>query len=312
MDDRFVLLFYRKPERNDVNMLGYVLAVLGIIAIFFIIVMLIDGNRFVIREYTLESDKIRDGIDIAVLADLHNKQYGTDNSKLLTALDEVKPHVVMVAGDMLTAKPGKGHELAASFMERVSEKYPVYYGLGNHEYRMKIYPEYYGDEYAEYIQRLEKNGIQVLDNESALIQVQREKRMTSIRVTGVSIDRLYYKRFRKIYMAPDYLDHIVGMADESAFQILLAHNPEYFEEYADWGADLVLSGHVHGGIMRLPALGGVVSPKLVLFPKYDGGLFKAKASAMVLSRGLGMHTIPVRIFNPAELVVVHLRPKKQI
>lgn len=288
----------------------YIFAAFGFIAVFFIIVMIIDGNRFVIREYTLESDKIGDGIDIAVLADLHNKQYGTGNRKLLAALEEINPHVVMVAGDMLTAKPGKGYELAASFMEHVAEKFPVYYGLGNHEYRMKIYPEHYGEEFAEYVQRLEKAGIQVLDNESARIQVQREKRMTDIRVTGASIERLYYKRFRKIYMAPDYLDSIVGTSDEKVFQILLAHNPEYFEEYADWGADLVFSGHVHGGIMRLPVLGGVISPKLVFFPKYDGGLFRRNASTMILSRGLGMHTIPIRIFNPAELVVVHLRPKK--
>ena len=195
-------------------------------------------------------------------------------------------------------------------MERVAEKYPIYYGLGNHEYRMKIYPENYGDEFWEYITRLKEAGIQVLDNESAWIKVQRENRMTDIRVTGVSIERLYYKRFRKIEMAPDYLDGIVGTADKKAFQILLAHNPEYFEEYVDWGADLVFSGHIHGGIMRLPFLGGVISPKLVLFPKYDGGLFQRGDSTMILSRGLGMHTIPIRIFNPAELVVVHIRPKE--
>lgn len=291
-------------------MLFYLLTAVGIIALFFIIVMIIDGNRFVIREYTLESEKIKDGIDLAVLADLHNKQYGKENEKLFAALDQVNPHVVMVAGDILTAKPGKGYERAASFMERVAEKFPVYYGLGNHEYRMKIYPEHYGNEFAEYVGRLEKAGIQVLDNESALIKVQREARMTNIRVTGVSIERFYYKRFRKIYMSTEYLDSMVGKAEEDVYQILLAHNPEYFETYADWGADLTLSGHVHGGIMRLPVLGGVLSPKLVFFPKYDGGLFKRKSSHMVLSRGLGMHTIPIRIFNPAELVVVHLKPKK--
>lgn len=291
-------------------MLFYLLTAVVIIALFFIIVMIIDGNRFVIREYTLESEKIKDGIDLAVLADLHNKQYGKENEKLFVALDQVNPHVVMVAGDILTAKPGKGYERAASFMERVAEKFPVYYGLGNHEYRMKIYPEHYGNEFTEYVGRLEKAGIQVLDNESALIKVQREARMTNIRVTGVSIERFYYKRFRKIYMSTEYLDSMVGKAQEDVYQILLAHNPEYFETYADWGADLTLSGHVHGGIMRLPVLGGVLSPKLVFFPKYDGGLFKKKNSNMVLSRGLGMHTIPIRIFNPAELVVVHLKPKK--
>lgn len=291
-------------------MLFWFLVAIAVIALFFIIVMIIDGNRFVVREYTVISDKVWDGIDVAVLSDLHNKQYGKNNCRLLAALDVIEPHVVMVAGDILTAKPGKGYETAASFMERVAKKHPVYYGLGNHEYRMKIYPETYGTEYSEYVQRLEEAGIQVLDNESALIRVQRDGRMSNIRVTGASIERLYYKRFRKIYMAPDYLDGLIGKADENAFQILLAHNPEYFEEYVQWGADMVLSGHVHGGVMRLPVLGGVISPKLVLFPQYDGGLFRRKDSVMVLSRGLGMHTIPIRIFNPAELVVVHIRPKK--
>ena len=83
----------------------------------------------------------------------------------------------------------------------------------------------------------------------------------------------------------------------------------YFPAYAEWGADLVLSGHVHGGIMRLPLLGGVISPTLRLFPRYDGGLFQEGGSTMILGRGLGSHTIPIRIFNPGELVVVELEPQ---
>ena len=291
-------------------MLFYMLMVAAAILLFFIIVMLIDGNRFVVREYTIESEKIKDGIDVAVMADLHNKEYGVENKKLLAALNKMNPHVVMVAGDMLTAKPGKGYERAASFMEKVAENFAVYYGLGNHEYRMKIYPQNYGTEFVEYTDRLKKAGIQVLDNESALIQVKREQRITNIRVSGLSIERFYYKRFFKIYMEGVYIDSLIGEADKEAFQVLLAHNPEYFDTYAEWGADLTLSGHVHGGIMRLPVLGGVLSPKLVFFPKYDGGHFVKKDSHMVLSRGLGMHTIPIRIFNPAELVIVHLRPKR--
>ena len=291
-------------------MLFYLLAGLAVAALFFIIVMLIDGNRFVIREYTIESEKIKDGIDLAVMADLHNKQYGAENTKLLESLNQVNPHVVMVAGDMLTAKPGKGYERAASFMEKVAKKFPVYYGLGNHEYRMKIYPENYGTEFLEYMDRLEKAGVHLLDNESTLIQVKRKQRMTNIRVSGLSIERFYYKRFRKIYMSREYVDGLIGRVDTDTYQILLAHNPEYFDTYAEWGADLTLSGHVHGGVMRLPLFGGVISPKLVLFPKYDGGHFIRSGSHMVLSRGLGMHTIPIRIFNPAELVVIHLKPKR--
>lgn len=291
-------------------MFSYIMAGAGILAVFFIIVMLVDGNRFVVREYTLSSDKIKENMDLAVLADLHNKQYGRENQKLLEALDKISPDAVMVAGDMLTANPGKGYEPAASFMEKAAAKYPVYYGLGNHEYRMKLYREDYGDEFEEYMQRLNKAGVVVLDNESTQMRIKKKDLRTDVRITGASIERCYYKRFQKTFMEADYLDSIVGKADKDSYQILLAHNPEYFEEYVNWGADLILSGHIHGGMMRLPVLGGVVSPKFVFFPRYDGGLFQKNSSSMVLSRGLGMHTIPIRIFNPGELVVIHLTPCK--
>ena len=79
----------------------------------------------------------------------------------------------------------------------------------------------------------------------------------------------------------------------------------YFDYYAKWGADLVLSGHVHGGLLRLPIIGGVISPQIKLFPKYTGGLYKLNKAVMIVSRGLGTHTIRFRFFNPPELVVVH-------
>ena len=105
------------------------------------------------------------------------------------------------------------------------------------------------------------------------------------------------------------MEHLVGKANRDRFQILLAHNPVYFEEYARWGADLVLSGHVHGGIVRLPFLGGVISPAFTLFPKYDGGKFERGDSTMLLGRGLGTHTLPVRMWNPGEIVLVTLLPE---
>jgi predicted MPP superfamily phosphohydrolase len=88
---------------------------------------------------------------------------------------------------------------------------------------------------------------------------------------------------------------------------LLAHNPKYFKSYAAWGADLTLSGHIHGGIVQIPFLGGAVSPQVEFFPKYDAGLFHENDKAMILSRGLGTHTINVRINNTAELVSIKLK-----
>ena len=283
------------------------------VVLFFLIVMIVDGNRFVIREYTIETDKIGKEQTFAVLADLHNRTYGKNNKKLLSALKGICPDMVLVAGDMLTAKPGKIFETAALFMEKIAQQYPVYYGLGNHEYRMKIYEEDYGDAFIRYTDRLKNAGITVLDNDTTEVVLKGSDGAVPnerLRITGVSIDRRYYKRFRKTKMEATYLTGTIQTPKKDVYQILLAHNPEYFEEYAAWGADLVLSGHVHGGIMRLPVLGGVISPKLVLFPKYDGGRFEEKNATMILSRGLGMHTLPIRIFNPAELVVIHLLPCK--
>ena len=96
--------------------------------------------------------------------------------------------------------------------------------------------------------------------------------------------------------------------EENYYEILLAHNPDYFPQYCQYGADLILSGHVHGGLVRIPFLKGIASPAVRFFPRYDGGLFTEGKSNMVVSRGLGTHTLPVRIFNPAELVVIRLIP----
>jgi hypothetical protein len=111
-------------------------------------------------------------------------------------------------------------------------------------------------------------------------------------------------------METSYLSETLGSPREDACRLLIAHNPDYFEQYAAWGADVVVSGHVHGGIMRLPFFGGVVSPRLTLFPRYDGGRFEKGHTVMILSRGLGTHTLPLRIFNPGELVVMQLETSR--
>ena len=110
-------------------------------------------------------------------------------------------------------------------------------------------------------------------------------------------------------MSDDYIASLVGDPDESRFNILLAHNPDYFKNYVKWGADMTLSGHVHGGVVRIPFWIGVISPMCMLFPKYSGGMYKKNDRAMIVSRGMGMHTIPLRMFNPAEIVVIRICQK---
>ena len=133
----------------------------------------------------------------------------------------------------------------------------------------------------------------------------------NMEICGAEIGREYYGKFKTKKMPVSYMEKLLGKVAENTFTLLIAHNPDYFETYASWGADLTVSGHVHGGLMVLPLLGGVISPSLKLFPKYDGGEFRDGKHTMILGRGLGTHTLPIRIFNPGELVVIHLKPVPQ-
>lgn len=283
-------------------MLYSLLAVMAILICFFLLVMCYDCNRFVTVHYEVKSEKLTREYNFALLSDLHNKSFGKENEKLLHEIKELAPDAILVAGDMMTAQKGEKFQIALRFMEQLAKEYPIYYGMGNHEYRAGLYPEQYGTMYEDYMNGLHTCGIEPLINENVNLP------SANINICGLQMDRCFYKRFRKYPMTEEYLPETIGKPQKDKFQILIAHNPEYFEEYAKWGADLVVSGHVHGGLMRLPYLGGVVSPKLTLFPKYDGGRFREGKSEMILSRGLGTHTLPIRIFNPGELIMIHLHP----
>lgn len=269
-----------------------------------LLISLYDCNRFVTVRYQIASGKVMKPCRMVLLSDLHNKSYGKENGRLIREIDGISPDVILTAGDMLTAVQGAQYDKALSLMRQLSSRYQIYYGLGNHEHRLQLCPEEFGTVYDEYVKELADCGVTLLINENVYLPEY------NVAVCGSKIDRQYYRKFRKHPMDAGYLPKILGRPREDACQILIAHTPQYFEEYAAWGADMVVSGHVHGGIMRLPVFGGVLSPNLTLFPKYDGGRFAYGKSVMILSRGLGTHTVPLRIFNPAELVVIDLLPVK--
>lgn len=279
--------------------------ILGIaiaVALFFLIVNIRDMNRFVVREYTFTSDKISKEGTFVFLSDLHDKSYGKNNVKLLNAIKDVKPDVLLVGGDMIVASPGEENGKAKAFMQALAGEYTVYHGMGNHEYRSDFYREKYENMYDEYSKPLTDKGVVFLRNDNVYLEEY------NIRIRGAEIDRKYYKRFVVRHMDADYLEEILGKSDEKSYEILLAHNPDYFKQYAAYGADLTLAGHVHGGIIRMPFIGGIASPAVRFFPRYNGGLYRRENAAMIVSCGLGTHTLPMRIFNPAELIVIHLKP----
>ena len=271
-----------------------------------------DTHNFVIKEYEVETDKLDRDFVYVFLTDLHGYFYGKGNERLIQAVDKISPDAVFCAGDMITAS--KNHrnvevDSGLRLLEDLSSRYPVYISNGNHEEKIKSYRDSFGNLFDRYKNRLKRAGAVYLENESVMIDG------TNIRVTGLCLDLGFFKKVVKVKMEDDFLDRVlgrIGMAEKENFQILIAHNPVYFKNYADWGADLSLAGHVHGGIIRLPFLGGVISPAIAFFPKYDAGKYEKNGRTMILSRGLGTHTIHVRLFNPGEVSVIKVRGKKNV
>jgi hypothetical protein len=263
-------------------------------------------SEFKIFHYTIESEKLPVGekFTFVLLADLHNHMYGKENERLVRGIEAQRPDAVLVAGDMLVAHTGRSFAPALDLFRKLREcRLPVFYGNGNHEYRMRIYPETYGSMYDEYAGALKDCGVRLLENEKAIF----EKNGAAFVIYGFELDRRYYKKLHREAFRQEELTEALGIPDPTRYNILLAHNPVYFDSYAAWGADLTLSGHLHGGIIRIPGIGGIITPQARLFPRYDAGHFRKDGRDLVVSRGLGTHTVNLRIFNPPELSVIHLK-----
>ena len=123
---------------------------------------------------------------------------------------------------------------------------------------------------------------------------------------GLDLPRAYYKRLIKKPLREEVLTSMLGTMQPDRCNVLLAHNPDYFRTYCTLHPDLIVSGHNHGGVVRLPGLGGVISPRLHPFPKYDYGVYESAdiKTKMVVTAGCGMHSIHIRINNPPEMVVI--------
>ena len=283
-----------------------ILLIIAILILLVIAVIYHDIHNFVVRKYDIETDKIRGDYTFVLLSDLHGYSYGKDNERLIKAIDKVSPDVILCAGDMFIGRRIDGeikYQAGFNLLTNLAKRYPVYFGNGNHERKVKDYKSEYGNFFDRYRSMLQKAGVTVLENESISIKDK------NIRITGLDLGLSFFKKVIKKDMDDGYLERVLGKSSNTEYQVLIAHNPQYFDKYSDWGADLSVSGHVHGGIIRLPFIGGLISPSIALFPKYDGGKFERNGKHMILSRGLGTHSIHMRFLNPgeADVICVHGR-----
>ncbi|MBQ4482331.1 MAG: metallophosphoesterase [Lachnospiraceae bacterium] len=252
-----------------------------------------------ISHYKFISEKITRGVRLAVLADLHNCMCEDGGRHLFEVIDSEHPDIIIIAGDMVDGGNITTPAPAMKLVKLLHDNYPVIYGMGNHERKIFV------GEKMGWSRKVLKEGLKEADLK-ILSDSYKILKDTGIKVSCLDLSIDYFGRVSNPTLDESQIREKLGELDENYYNIMIAHDPQYFEAYSDYGSDLVLSGHMHGGIIRFPFLGGFISPKLKLFPKYDAGLFKRKNSTMIISKGLGTHTIHVRVNNPTELVIVDL------
>lgn len=286
---------------------AFILMILLCIALLIACISLIISLLVIdVTNYKIESPKIPksfNGFKIAHLSDLHNFSYGKDNKKILDKLDKIKPDIVVLTGDMVNSD-SKNFNTFYKLAKNLSSKYEAYYIMGNHEMRLPV------NKQIEIKAKLKSLKINLLDNTQTIIKKDNEH----INIYGLEQPIFTYKNNLKKNESESFtiekMQELLPLPDTNKFNILLSHSPFDFGIFSKWGADLVLSGHVHGGLIRLPFIGGVLSPERTLFPKYSGGEYTLNNSKMILSRGLGNGTINLRILNNPEICVIELKKAK--
>lgn len=234
-----------------------------------------------------------DGFTIVHISDLHNAEFGNNQSRLLNAVKNASPDLIAITGDLIDSRRTDVAK-AMEFISGAVKIAPVYYVTGNHESRTS--------EYAKLKEQMTKAGVVILNDEGTKIK----RGKASIHLLGLN-DPDFTETddaYESAAMIDAKLKDMLSVSNE--YTILLSHRPELFDVYAANNIDLVLSGHAHGGQFRLPFIGGLVAPNQGLFPKYSEGVYEKNQTKMIVSRGLGNSIIPVRINNRPELVVITL------
>jgi predicted MPP superfamily phosphohydrolase len=238
----------------------------------------------------------KERLTIALLSDLHGRRLGRQNRRLVRTIDAHTPDLVIMAGDMIDGD-GKNQTLFG-LVEALADRYPLYYTQGNHEQRL------HGANWHKLQQSLKQRGVQLLDNAHIPIPE------ANVRLYGAWSEQIYQRDpgpsgDDRLFSTRD-LTALIGSSDPDVYNILTIHTPAFFQVYADWGADLTLCGHMHGGMIRLPFFGGLLSPYRRFFPTYDAGIYTHDGRCMVVSRGLGNGKVGFRILSRPELVIIEL------
>ncbi len=262
-------------------------------AVTFIWVSGVGDNRFFETTfYQLVYPDIENDMRIVLLSDLHNHEYGKDNSELLETIEAVRPDLICIVGDMMNDYE-KDYHVVIDLLSALQEKSvaPVYYSYGNHE------NDYIYGISGQLDQDIQATGVTVLRNAYKTAAVAGN----TISIAGLTTKVQDYEKYGAKTMMEEF-------QTAPGFRLLLAHFPHYFTDifHGDDAidADLALCGHAHGGLVRLPKLGGIYASGQGILPELAEGVKQYGRCKVVVSRGLGGRAFPIRINNKPELVVI--------
>ena len=285
-------------EKRRIGCFGIFLIILAIVVITAVILLVDSNTRLVTVEYELRYDNLPDVFDgyrIVLLADLHGAEHGKENERLIQRIKDANPDIITIAGDLIDRyQPGhpveKQIEVAQTLVHQLVRIAPVYYVTGNHEWDSGML--------LPLLEMLEENDVNVFKNES---------RRLTIGDDSIILAGLEDPNGRADMEKP--ADFIKGLLEEEEpdFLIVLSHRNNNLLTLSRLGVDLILSGHAHGGVVRIPFTDGLIGPQQDLFPTYTSGVYTSGNTNMVVSRGLGNHFGWTRFLNNPQIVVVELR-----
>lgn len=267
--------------------------ILPVLAILVVLTLIALDERLILRTYTVVSPKLTAEVRLAVVTDFHSSDNADDVVAMVTFC---APDAVLMVGDMFDDDiANRPTERTLSLMRQLSAQYPCYYVSGNHE-------AWTGEMDALY-QQTEEAGVTVLRMSSGVLTVRGQ------RIALCGIPDPYEMVFSGAPDTEEQLRQALEDVDSADFTVLLAHRPELLAKYAQFPFDLVVSGHAHGGQVRIPGvLNGLYAPNQGWFPKLAGGAYTQDGTTLIVSRGLAVRTRLPRIFNRPEVVLVRCVP----
>lgn len=300
--------------------------ILIIIALYIIIYIIskIECKLYKINTFNVKNNKNDQKVKLVFISDFHNKKLKKEYQEFIDSIVSINPDYIIFGGDFVDFSTVQSkrcivkYKNTLKFFDKLSKKYQelsnkknynlkgIFFGFGNHELRLKNRTD--NDKliniYNEFIEALHKNDIKILEDCTFTLE-------DGITISGLNLYDGYYKNlFEKNpineHIDKSILDKHFSSLDNNNFNIMIFHKPDYCEDLINYGFDLVLSGHNHGGLINFPIIGPVFSPDLKLFPKYNAGYYGYKNGSVIVSKGIGEHFIKIRVNNLPEICVINI------